>query len=78
MRRLLADDDLQTIAVAYAEHLRSLESEASDVSAQGFEDFFRWIIEHQDEIIAFIEKLLALFDAVAMDPPNSASRVHPS
>lgn len=68
LRRILGDEDLQTLAIDYADHLQALEPTlaAAEEDADGkFFRFFRYLIENQDAIIQFLEKLIALFEGMA-------------
>lgn len=59
VRRILSDVDLQDAVVSEAAVMRGTNVEGLG----SFETFFAWLLEHADEIIAFITKLIALFDA---------------
>ncbi len=63
LRRLLGDEDLQTIAIAYADYRQSQDDTAAVEEGEDgkFFRFFQWMVENQDAVIAFIEKLIALF-----------------
>lgn len=65
--RILGDDDEKAIIA------RSIEKEfdnggfasAADVVGAGSPiEFLQWILDHQDELIAFIQKIIALFEQV--------------
>jgi hypothetical protein len=56
-RRILRDNDLADVLVEEAEGLKGVSGFGSPM------EFFQWLLDHADEIIALITKLIALFDA---------------
>lgn len=60
-RALFGDDSLLDAALESA-------SERYERSASGnWQDFFEWLLEHADEIIAVITKIISLFAAPATE-----------
>ncbi len=60
MQAVLDDGDLQDAILAEAEIMRAAEAEDGAVGGT-LTDLFSWLIENQDKIIAFIQKLISLF-----------------
>ena len=61
LREILGSSDLQQLAVAYADYASGHEVSAAEEGDGRFFEFFQWLIENQDAVIAFIEKIIALF-----------------
>lgn len=73
LKRIVADDDLLTIAIAYSDARQAQEPtlavEEDEPDGKLFR-FFKWVVEHQDQIVAFLQKIIALFEGVS---PESMS-----
>ena len=63
-RRVLSDDDMLGMVEAEAMVMASTGLDATQADLASPMDFFQWLIDNSDAIIAFIMKIIALFDGV--------------